>query len=151
MIQQNIDMYSDTKQIWEMIKMGVRGSSIQFCSRKHKSRQVTLVALEQKLFRVEKQQAENFNLFNDCDEQKAILNAEIEKIYQHKAQGARLRCQANWVEGGEKCTAYFSSFENHNKNKRTINRLRASNGEIIDDHKQIMDIQKASNLANNKF
>ena len=58
---------------WEMIKMTVRGYSIQFGTRKKRSREQKLLLLEKKLADIETSQSEKINLFHDYNRQAALV------------------------------------------------------------------------------
>ena len=111
---------------------------------KAKSNRNQIDALERRLKRLESQLSQNSinhtQLFQDIDEQITLVKQDLEELYQIKANAAKLKCQANWIEGGEKCTRYFLSRQEHDKNKRAINRLRKGDV-IVSDPKEISQMQ----------
>ena len=133
--------YQDVKQRWEMIKMKVRSVSIQFCAREAKSQRNQLAALEKKLILLETKLAKNESLFNDYNQQIALVKSDIEQIYMHRANGAKLRCQANWIEGDEKCIKYFTSLEKCKTNRRAIDRLKNDANVIVSNPEEIARMQ----------
>ena len=74
--------------------MSVRAKSIQYGARKVKARKNLTVVLENKLTRLHKQIADNdFSLFNEVEGQMLLVKKDLEKLYQLKAQKAKLQCK----------------------------------------------------------
>lgn len=56
-------------------------------------------------------------------EQLDLINVEIEQLNQEKTKGCMMRSKMNWLEYGEKSSAYFFSLEQRNYNRKCINKL----------------------------
>ena len=70
---------------------------------------------------------------------------ELDRIYDHIADGCILRSKAWWYEEGEKASKYFLSLEKRNKVKSCIRRLRTPS----DSDKDISDPRKISEELKN--
>ena len=58
---------------------------------------------------------------------------------QYKTKGAILRSKVRWYEDGERNTRYFYNLEKRNENeKRTIAKLKRSNGTVTNDQFEIL-------------
>ena len=117
----------------EMIKMLVRGYSIRYGKRKVKSRRLKLLALEKKLLDIETQQAESLKLFSSTsiENQKVLVNKEIEEIRAKKTQCAMFHSNALWVECGEKVTRQFFQTGKKKGTRNSIQRIEDCTGTSI--------------------
>ena len=101
---------------WEMIKLEVRGTTIQYASRKKKAKNC-LAALEKKLNEVNEQIVEEANsgrdnstplqLSQNTVQQLTLLQGKIDQLIEIKAKGAIVRSRADWIQLAEKPTSYF--------------------------------------------
>ena len=66
----------------------------------------------------------------------------MEKEYEYKAKGAQIRSKQEWVEKGEKNTAYFFGLEKSRQTKKTIFKLKNDNGSIITNQTEILNMEK---------
>ena len=131
------------KTRWEMLKIVLRSTTMQYSKAKSLAKHNLLTALEKKLKSLETQQINNsMSLFTDTDEQVRRVRHDIEELYREKTRGAIIRSRARWAELGEKPTKYFLKLEKSNAQKRTITRLRDPNGLMIYDQKQILKEMK---------
>ena len=97
-------LYKSYRQHWEVMKQGIRTSTMQFASNRQRSRKNKLVVLEKKLKNC---QIEEYGLFTDRHDMIRKLKDEIEEIYAYRAQGAMIRTKVRWQEHGQKPTSYF--------------------------------------------
>ena len=72
---------------------------------------------------------------------------ELDRIYDHIADGCILRSKARWYEEGEKASKYFLSLEKRNKVESCIRRLRNPS----DADKDISDPRKISEELKNFY
>ena len=129
--------YSMKGQQMEMIKLAVRGSSIQYAARKQKAKRNQISVLEKKLTFWQKQ-TDIGNLTIDKSKALHDIKKDLENIYAEKTRGAMLRCRTNWVEFAGKLTKYFLNLEKSNYNKKCIQRLRSKeDGQIITERQAI--------------
>ena len=130
-------VYASKKDHWEIIKLAIASTTIQFLARRKKSDVNKLKVLEKKLAYWEgERDASGF--FEKQESHIRKLRSEIKEINHKKTQGAVLRCRANWEEFAEKPTKYFLNLEKANFNKKTILRLETEEGQIINEEKQIL-------------
>ena len=61
------------------------------------------------------------------------LKAKLEKLSNRKIKGTILRSKARWYEHGEKNYKYFLNPEKRNFLRKTISKLKLSNGEETDE------------------
>ena len=106
--------YSSVRQTWEMIKMAVQGTTIQYATRKNKARDTILRGLEKQALELEAK------IMDYSHAEYLKVKGEIEDIITHKTQGALVRCKLNWLQSGEKNTGYFLRLERHKNNSKNI-------------------------------
>ena len=102
---------------WEIIKIAVAGSSVQYASRKKKADDNKIKILEKKIRFWEKER-ESSPLFDKHEQHIQRLQKELYDLNAKKTQAAILRCKANWSELAEKPTKYFLNLEKANFNKK---------------------------------
>ena len=77
-----------------------RGTAIKIGSQKKKSQNLKLLALEKKLKDIENSQTENMQIFQDSQQQKILIQKDIDEIRTIKTQGAMIRTKSSWIEFG---------------------------------------------------
>ena len=94
---------------WQLTKLLVRGSSIQYSARKQKAKRNKVEVLELKLKCLESELVNKdiTGLFQDTEEQIRQVKHELNILHGEKTKGAMLRCKANWSLKGECPTQYF--------------------------------------------
>ena len=122
-----IDLYDKKLNLWEIVKMEVAGSTVQYSTRKKKSDDNKLKVLERKL-KFWQQEEDLTGIFPKTTERIAELKKDIAEIYTRKAQGAIMRCKARWAELAEKPTKMFLNLEKSKYNKRVIQRIYKEDG-----------------------
>ena len=127
-------LYKSRKEHWEIIKLTVRGTSLQFAARKKKAIKNKLEVLERKLKYWSNQDPSI--IFDNTEQHIIRLKKEIEEIYAHRAQGAALCCRTKWHDLAEKPNKYFLNLEKNNFNKKTIHRLKIEN-RLMDDIEKV--------------
>ena len=152
-IQSEIDKNLIPAMTWELIKMSVRGTTIQYTTRKKQENEDRLNRLQKLALELEKDLAclAEDQLSIQYKHKECIdIKKEIEKIINHKTMGAAIRCNANWLEMGEKSSKYFFALEEHRGNKKNITRIRkSSTDEILGNQKEID--QELVNLFSNLY
>ena len=116
-------MYKSMKDHWEIIKMSIRGSTMQYASRKKKAENNLTTVLEKKLKFWQDQLDVDEELRPKIQQRILELRNDLEKLTAIKTQGAMLRCRQRWADMAEKPTKYFLNLEKANYNKKTIHRL----------------------------
>lgn len=135
------DDHPDVKLTWEMIKMEIRGYSIQYSSYRKKCATQKLKDLEQKINTLEDDLLNvpnNMDIFNEI----AKTKAEIREIEDAKTKSSMFRTRKSWMQFGEKNSAYFFALEKNNYNRKCINELKLPDGSTSTDFKTIMNEQK---------
>ena len=80
-------------------------------------------------------------ILHDCSDAKI----ELEKAYDHIAEGIILCSRAQWYEEGEKSTSYFLRLKKRNKSKSHIRKLVLdcdSDNEVVDDTLILQELKK---------
>ena len=62
-----------------------------------------------------------------------IYGKELESIYDHIAEGIRIRSKCDWYEHGEKSTKFFFNLEKKHDNQNQISKLIIDEKEIDGD------------------
>ena len=83
-------------------------------------------------------EAESDTVLNQIDTEIAQAQSSINRYVEMKAQGARIRSKVNWYENAEKGTKYFLGLEKTKSSNKTLRKIRAENGDIIDTDDEIL-------------
>ena len=123
----------------EMIKLAVRGYSIQYSTYKKKERDQTLNQLQNKLtlFEVDFSQTDNDVYNQDLYQQIIDTKKQIDVLNSQKAAGAMLGSQANWLHYCKKKTKYFFGLESFKQNKRNFLRIKLPDDTVTEDQSLI--------------
>ena len=113
--------FKNKKQQWELLKIEICGSTLQYTANKAKSRVNKLSALQKKLKNIEKEQETvNIDILRNKEEQAVRVRTEIDEIMKEKTRSAILRTRSNWQLLGEHPTRYFLGLEKCNFHSKTI-------------------------------
>ena len=134
LIKETISIHKDNQEmdeqfLWELIKMQIRGLTIQYASQKKRLADQEEKQLNEIILYLHDQYNQN-----PCEATLNALNenkAKLEKIIAHKAQGAYIRAKAQWYEFFEKNTKFFSNLEKRHHKIKTISKLKDKNGNIL--------------------
>ena len=138
---QNESMYDSKMLAWEMIKLSVRGSTVQFASRKKCSDRQKIFLLERKLKQIQNNLVNCPAVLEESQNQAhqlGLIKREINELLSIKTQGAIIHSQSCWETKGEHPTKYFLGLERKNFLKKTIYRLKVKEN-VITDQQQILD------------
>jgi exonuclease III len=122
--------------LWEAIKLRIRTDTISYSALKKRSKNNTLLALNRRMTRLEKQFQQNPS--DDIEENIKLIKQDIDDILQEQINGIVMRSKCDWQEYGEKSSKFFLNLEKRNFNNKTIKRLRLSNGTITMEEKNIL-------------
>ena len=122
---------------WDLIKMEIRGFTVKYSKTKARKRKSTETFLQNQMNDLYKRaEAEPNNNQIICDIHNTRLR--LQKIMQYKTKGAILRSKVRWHESGERNTRYFYNLEKQNYEKKTMTKLKRSNGTFTSDQFQIL-------------
>lgn len=130
----------DSSSLWEKLKLEIRDISLAYCKNKSKQRKNEIINLENELKHV----LVEYDGTNDSTLLTKITQLEknIENHYMYKARGAQIRSRQEWVEKGEKNSAYFFGLEKSNQTKKTIIKLKNQGGKIVTDENEILETER---------
>ena len=126
--------------LWDTIKCQIRGYCLNYSAKKKKSKTNIIQALEKRLQNLEDTLAETFSA--ETEHQINLVKEDLDKYIEDKTKGAMIRSRCRWYEEGEKSTKYFFNLEKRNYNSKNLDRLVLQNGDLITDHKQILEEEK---------
>ena len=122
---------------WELLKYEIRQFTISFSKNKVKERRERKETLEKRLIELEKQEYQNDeNIFNEIE----LTKGELREIHLIESQGTIIRSRAQWMEEGEKSTAYFFNLEKHYALKKNIRKIQDNDKEITEQSKILKHI-----------
>ena len=115
---------------WDALKCYLRGCTVAYSKNKMK-RKTLYRKNRQNLLRI----TENL-LINAGDQHKkrllqtliALQQNELDKHFEHLAQGKIVRSRAKWAQLDEKNTKYFLNLEKHHTAKTAVFKLQSANG-----------------------
>ena len=127
------------RKTWELAKIAIRGSTIQYAARKQKSKRNIIEALERKIVKLEKELIDRNVLFNDTLEQIRKVKHELEQFNREKTRGAIVRAKARWSFQGEMPTKYFLKLEKKNSVNKALHRVMGKSNVILEEPKEILN------------
>ena len=134
--QKYVDV-EDLNLRWDLIKMEIRGFTVKYSKNKSRERKSTETKLQNRINELFKRaETEPNNKHIICEIQSIRLR--LKKIMQCKTKGAILRSKVRWYEEGERNTRYFYNLEKRNYEKKTIAKLKRSNGTVTNDQFEIL-------------
>ena len=131
------------REKWQLLKLAIRGTTLQYASRKKKSNFRKLEVLERQIQKeFSRGETMPYFLIETHEHQISLLRKEIEQINAQLTKGAIMRSRADWQNLAEKPTKYFCALERKNFSAKTIYRLKLDSGEVTTDPKQILKEQE---------
>ena len=128
-IVSNFNEFDDASVNWEYLKFKMREFSRNESIKIAKLRKVNRVNLEEKIKTFARTDDPSESDLEECENAKA----ELEKIYDHIAEGIILRSKSQWYEEGEKASKYFLTLEKSRKTKTCIRKINSEKqGETCD-------------------
>ena len=88
----------------ELLKLAIRGSSIQYATRKKKSCKLKVDVLEKKILKLEKELETPNPILRNTQEQLYLVKHELKTLMADKTRGAIIRSGMTWAHMGEKPT-----------------------------------------------
>ena len=126
-IQNVASIYADSvdkEAVWEFIKLEIRTYTISYCIKKNKQKHTYERELNQKYEKLHRiinsDSLINETTFEDFHQTKS----ELENFERERAWGIILRSKSQWVEEGEKNTAYFLRLEKQNYCNKLITKIK---------------------------
>ena len=112
---------------WEFLKYEIRKFTIHYTKGLAKERKQKILNLESELKKLEISlgDANNLGQYNS-------IKNELEAIYDHIAEGIRIRSKCDWYEHGEKSTIFFENLEKQRGVQNTIKKLIIDDTEVTD-------------------
>ena len=139
------DSYSSHIEKWDIIKMEIRGYTIQYTARKQRAEENKLRLIDNKINFFQKCLQENPN--NDIPytlkqivDRLTELKNEKESLIDLKVKRSIARNRKNWLQHREKNSKYFFNLEKVNYKRKNRYKLRIED-EIVDDPKIILKEQ----------
>lgn len=120
--------------------MNVRGYTIQFASAKKKRAEKDTREWTASLEKLERDLPDSSDIDKDIAEI-AKLRDQIKTVQDRKVEACMFRTHQNWMQFGEKNSAYFFALEKRNYNRKCISQLKLPDGSITHDFKTILDEQ----------
>lgn len=119
--------------LWDCLKCVITGISTEYCSRKKKERMKEKVQLLNDIEKIRSCLNNNTSTIDSELVKLDELENKLNKIYDFETKGLMIRSRMRWLEEGEKCSKYFCNLENRAWQKKTINRVQNSQGNIVSD------------------
>ena len=111
---------------WELLKYEVRKFTIKYTKYVAKEKRQLKTKLENQLKKHEgKLDKDNLNKYDS-------VKNELDEIYDHIAEGIRIRSKCDWYEQSEKSTKFFLNLEKQRRSQNTIKKLVIDDKEITE-------------------
>jgi len=133
----------DDQTLWEMIKLEVRGQTIQYSSRNKRKERETETRLTEEIRILEDRLKQEVNMieYDNINERLEKIRGELENIRLPRIKAIMLRARAQFYEEGEKPSNFFCNLEKRNYLNKLITNLRVDE-RVIDDPAEILKEQK---------
>ena len=132
------ELAASKKDRWELLKLSIRGTTLQFAARKQKAKRNLIGVLEAKLKKLELELINKTCLFQDTTDQINMVKHELKELLQERTKGAQIRAKINYQMHGEKPSKYYLNLEKSNYNRRCISRLQNSQDKIVSSNEEIL-------------
>ena len=126
---------------WDLIKMEMKGFTVQYSKRKAKMLRDKEISLQKKVNLLQGQAEENPHNKNIIHELQ-VEKSRLKKIMTYRTKGAILRSKVRWHEDSERNTKHFYSLEKRNYTNKAITRLKIAENVYTRDQFNILDKEK---------
>lgn len=130
---------NNKRLLWDMLKIEIKEYSMQYCKNRAKIRKDKVTKMESELHDLNVKN--NVNSNDSLLEKINSLENILEQEYVYLARGAQIRSKVEWFEKGEKNNKFFLGLEKSKQTKKTIIKLKDTNGDIITDQSQILKME----------
>ncbi len=129
--------WDDHRLVWEYIKIQIKTVSIRYGIQRAKKNKNNIDTLQNELDEINKNEDLGFLIDKD---RKYTLEENIQKYYDEKREGSKIRSKIRWIKDGEKCSSYFFNLEKDRQKSNIIKRLQDNNGVMHTDDSGILNI-----------
>ena len=119
---------------WEMVKMEIRGKSISYSTWKKKENLTKWTQIEHDINELEQKEI----LTEEENENLEVYKNQIQTFHENTYRAAMIRSRTDQYEYGDKPTKYFLNLEKKNQEKKYLNQIRDSSGELVREKNKIM-------------
>ena len=130
----------NSKDVWESLKTKIINETKQFGKNKAKAKREEFRKIQDKLCSIKSMLSSQpgNHILQEC-----LKNVEddLEVHIENKTRAAMFRSGTKWAAEGERSTKYFFALEKSNFNKKSMTRLRQTDGTVTDDPTAIMTAQ----------
>ena len=124
---------TDKLLFWEMYKMNIRSSTIQYSCMRKKESKLREADLENRIKVLEQ------STYDKDREELEEKRAELCKIMEEKVRGNIVRSRAKIYEEDEKSSKYFLSLEKHSQAQKAITLMKDKEGNLLNKQEAIRD------------
>ena len=125
-------------QFWDLLKIKIKEHSILYCKKRNIYKKNRILYLEEQIDKIDEQIASKKYHDNILNLKKMELKSEFEIELRLQAKASQIRSKAQYVEEGEKNTAYFLSLEKQRQISNTIYKIQTSDGILVKSNENIM-------------
>lgn len=125
---------------WEWVKYKIREFSISYTIQQAREQRAWIAKIEKKLSHL----ADHPELLTNTEiaTEMASLKRELAEIEKHKANKALFKSRANWLQLGERPTAYFLGLEKRMHKDKTITSIKDEKNHTLYDNAEILAYEK---------
>ena len=116
----------DKQFVWEFMKFEMRTCAMEYSKKLAKEKRQSKLLLENKLIHFEK-----LNIDISQNEEYIQTKIALEKIFEERIEGQRIRSKCSIYEMGEKSSKYFLNLEKKNAKLSSITTLQNGNGDLM--------------------
>ena len=132
-----INKNANPNTLWEIIKGSIRNESIKYASYKKKEQNKKETQLIEEINIIKGKLTSENDQENELKRLKE-KNQELQILYEIEIKGYIIRSKAEYIEGGEKNTKYFSDLEKKRSEAKTLHKLNTERKEITN-QKEILN------------
>jgi hypothetical protein len=126
--------------LWELIKMKIRGEAVSYSSylKKKRSRKLDNLETELKQLHISLNETQDQNILKNIQN----VEEEIAEIRKYRIRGIMARAKARWIGEGEQNSHYFASLEKRNFQNKVIKVIQ-TNDKLITQPQEILEEEKS--------
>ena len=126
-----------------MLKLAIRGTTLQYSARKKKAKKNLMQVTERKIVQIQRTQKNlPTSLLESTEAQIYKLKQDLNALLSEQAMGSVIRSRSNWEFAADRPSRYFLNLEKRNYCAKTIYRLELDSGTTVSDQTKIRAVMK---------
>jgi len=147
---------ADDTLLWDTMKCRIRGVSVKHSFIRSKKKKTTLKTIHSNICNLEDELSkldEDHESYEETEKNLLQYRETLDQLIEEEAKGAAIRSKIQYYEAGEKSNKFFLNLEKQRSMKKSVNKLRTEENEIITQPDQILkeEVRYYKNLYNSRM